>query len=149
MLATSKIIIAVKKKLEKNFKGIKIQSQDIEEGFLRPSFFIELDNIKVEDFMKKLQEKNITVRITYFPSTLIGNQAENLKTLDKLNETFLEDNILELDDNYVTEVNEVDTSISNRLVHYSFEIFLSEEYIRNINKEMIEELDIKIKKEGN
>lgn len=148
MLATSKIIIAVKKKIEKNFQ-VKIQSQDIEEGFLRPSFFIELDNIKVEDFMKKLQEKNITVRITYFPSDLKGNQVENLKVLDKLNEIFLEDNILELDNNFVTEVNEVEASIINRLVHYSFEIFLSEEYIRNINKEMIEELDISFKKEGN
>lgn len=148
MLATSKIIIAVKKKIEKNFQ-VKIQSQDIEEGFLRPSFFIELDNIKVEDFMKKLQEKNITVRITYFPSDLKGNQVENLKVLDKLNEIFLEDNILELDNNFVTEVNEVEASIINRLVHYSFEIFLSEEYIRNVNKEMIEELDISFKKEGN
>lgn len=142
MLATSKIIVAIKKKLEKNFKEVKVQSQDIEEGFLRPSFFIELDNIKIEDFMKKLQEKNITVRITYFPSDPIGNQVENLKVLDKLNEIFLEDNILELEENFATEINEVEADIVGRLVHYNFDLFLSEEYIRNINKEIIEEIEI-------
>ena len=148
MLAINRVTAAVKKKLKNTFKNIDIQSQDISEGFKRPSFFIELDNIKVNDFMKKLQETELTVRISYFPSKVNYNTSEIYSTLDILNRTFIEDNLLELEEGYVTEVNESNISVVDKVLHFDFDVFLSEEYIRKLhNEETMEELEIDIHKE--
>ena len=148
MLAINRVTAAVKKKLENTFKNIKIQSQDISEGFKRPSFFIELDNININDFMTKLQETELTVRISYFPSKVNYNTSEIYSTLDILNRTFIEDNLLELEEGYVTEVNESNISVVDKVLHFDFDVFLSEEYIRKLhNEETMEELEIDIHKE--
>ena len=148
MLPINRVTVAVKKKLKNTFKNIDIQSQDISEGFKRPSFFIELDNIKVNDFMKKLQETELTVRISYFPSKVNYNTSEIYSTLDILNKTFVEDSILELEEGYVTEVNESSISVVDRVLHFDFDIFLSEEYVRKLhNEEAIQEFEIDINKE--
>ena len=148
MLAINRVTAAVKKKLENTFKNIKIQSQDISEGFKRPSFFIELDNININDFMTKLQETELTVRISYFPSKVNYNTSEIYSTLDILNKTFVEDSILELEEGYVTEVNESSISVVDRVLHFDFDIFLSEEYVRKLhNEEAIQEFEIDINKE--
>ena len=148
MLAINRVTAAVKKKLENTFKNIKIQSQDISEGFKRPSFFIELDNININDFMTKLQETELTVRISYFPSKVNYNTSEIYSTLDILNRTFIEDNLLELEEGYVTEVNESNISVIDKVLHFDFDIFLSEEYVRKLhNEETMEELEIDIHKE--
>lgn len=148
MLAINRVIAAVKKKLENTFKNTEIQSEDISEGFNRPSFFIELDNINVNDFMTKLQETDLTVRISYFPANINYNTSEIYSTLDILNRTFIEDNILELEEGYVTEVNESNISVVDKVLHFDFDVFLSEEYIRKLhNEETMEELEIDIHKE--
>lgn len=148
MLAINRVTAAVKKKLKNTFKNIDIQSQDISEGFKRPSFFIELDNINVNDFMTKLQETELTVRISYFPSKVNYNTSEIYSTLDILNQTFIEDNLLEIEEGYVTEVNESNISVVDKVLHFDFDIFLSEEYVRKLhNEETIEELEIDIHKE--
>ena len=148
MLAINRVIAAVKKKLENTFKNTEIQSEDISEGFNRPSFFIQLDNIKVNDFMTKLQETDLTVRISYFPSKINYNTSEIYSTLDILNKTFIEDNLLELEEGYVTEVNESNISVVDKVLHFDFDIFLSEEYVRKLhNEETMEELEIDIHKE--
>lgn len=148
MLAINRVIAAVKKKLENTFKNTEIQSEDISEGFRRPSFFIELDNIKVSDFMTKLQETDLTVRISYFPSNVNYNTSEICSTLDMLNKTFIEDNLLELEEGYMTEVNESNISVVDKILHFDFDVFLSEEYVRKLhNDEKMEELEIDIHKE--
>lgn len=148
MLPINRVTAAVKKKLKNNFKNIDIQSQDISEGFKRPSFFIELDNINVNDFMTKLQETDLTVRISYFPSKIKYNTDEICSTLNNLNQIFIEDNILELEEGYVTEVNECNISVVDKVLHFDFAVFLSEEYIRKLhNEETMEELEIDIHKE--
>ena len=148
MLAINRVTAAVKKKLKNTFKNIDIQSQDISEGFKRPSFFIELDNININDFMTKLQETELTVRISYFPSKVNYNTSEIYSTLDILNRTFIEDNLLELEEGYVTEVNESNISVVDKVLHFDFDIFLSEEYVRKLhNEETMEELEIDIHKE--
>ena len=148
MLAINRVTAAVKRKLENTFKNTDIQSQDISEGFKRPSFFIELDNINVNDFMTKLQETELTVRISYFPSKVNYNTNEIYSTLDILNQTFVEDNLLEMEEGYITEVNKCNISVVDRVLHFDFDIFLSEEYVRKLhNEETIQEFEIDINKE--
>lgn len=148
MLAIIKVTEAVKSKLRNTFKNTNIQSQDISEGFKRPSFFIELDNIKVSDFMTKLQETDLTVRISYFPSKVNYNTSEICSTLDILNRTFIEDNLLELEEGYITEVNASNVSVVDKVLHFDFDINLSEEYVRKLhNEETMGELELGINKE--
>ena len=148
MLAIIKVTEAVKSKLRNTFKNTNIQSQDISEGFKRPSFFIELDNIKVSDFMTKLQETDLTVRISYFPSKVNYNTSEICSTLDILNRTFIEDNLLELEEGYITEVNDSNVSVVDKVLHFDFDINLSEEYVRKLhNEETMGELELGINKE--
>ena len=148
MLAIIKVTEAVKSKLRNTFKNTNIQSQDISEGFKRPSFFIELDNIKVSDFMTKLQETDLTVRISYFPSKVNYNTSEICSTLDILNRTFIEDNLLELEEEYITEVNDSNVSVVDKVLHFDFDINLSEEYVRKLhNEETMGELELGINKE--
>ena len=145
MLAISEVIKAVQRKIEKNVHDVYITSQDISEGFKRPSFFIELDNINISDFMTKLRETNVTVRISYFPRKVNYNQAEMYKTIDMLNEILIEDNIIELENGFVTEVNECDISVVDKVLHFDFDVYLSEEYVRELyNKEKMEDIEINI-----
>ena len=145
MLGISKVIVAIKKKLNKVFPKIEVQMQDIEEGFKRPSFFIELANIKSKDFMKNFKDNSLTVRIIYFPSHPHKNQLELLKMMDELDKIFIEDNILELDVDFRTEIYEADKNVVDKVLHYNFDIYFSEQYIKEmIEVEMMENLEFKM-----
>lgn len=145
MLGISKVIVAIKKKLNKAFPKIEVQMQDIEEGFKRPSFFIELANIKSKDFMKNFKDNSLTVRIIYFPSHPHKNQFELLKMMDELDKIFIEDNILELDVDFRTEIYEADKNVVDKVLHYNFDIYFSEQYIKEmIEVEMMENLEFKM-----
>ncbi len=145
MLGISKVIVAIKKKLNKAFPKIEVQMQDIEEGFKRPSFFIELANIKSKDFMKNFKDNSLTVRIIYFPSHPHKNQLELLKMMDELDKIFIEDNILELDVDFRTEIYEADKNVVDKVLHYNFDIYFSEQYIKEmIEVEMMENLEFKM-----
>ncbi len=145
MLGISKVITAIKKKLNKAFPKIEVQMQDIEEGFQRPSFFIELTNIKSKDFMKSFKDNSFTIRIIYFPSHPHKNQLELLKMMDELDKIFIEDNVLELDVDFRTEIYEADKNIVDKVLHYSFDIYFSEQYIKEmIEIEMMENLEFKM-----
>lgn len=145
MLGISKVIVAIKKKLNKAFPKIEVQMQDIEEGFKRPSFFIELANIKSKDFMKNFKDNSLTIRIVYFPSHPHKNQLELLKMMDELDKIFIEDNILELDVDFRTEIYEADKNVVDKVLHYSFDIYFSEQYIKEmIEVEMMENLEFKM-----
>lgn len=145
MLGISKVIVAIKKKLNKAFPKIEVQMQDIEEGFKRPSFFIELANIKSKDFMKNFKDNSLTVRIIYFPSHPHKNQLELLKMMDELDKIFIEDNILELDVDFRAEIYEADKNVVDKVLHYNFDIYFSEQYIKEmIEVEMMENLEFKM-----
>lgn len=145
MLGISKVITAIKKKLNKAFPKIEVQMQDVEEGFKRPSFFIELTNIKSKDFMKSFKDNSLTIRIIYFPSHPHKNQLELLKMMDELDKIFIEDNVLELDVDFRTEIYETDKNVVDKVLHYSFDIYFSEQYIKEmIEVEMMENLEFKM-----
>lgn len=145
MLEISKVMVATKKKLNKAFPKIEVQMQDIEEGFKRPSFFIELANIKSKDFMKNFKDNSLTVRIIYFPSHSHKNQLEILEMMDELDKIFIEDNVLELDVDFRIEIYEADKNVVDKVLHYSFDIYFSEQYIKEmIEVEMMENLEFKM-----
>jgi hypothetical protein len=143
MVKFEKILSSVILKLRTGIPGIIVQSNNIEEGFSRPSFFVQLDNIKIEDLMKKVQERKMTIRIIYFPTDKNKNQLELLRMMDSLNESFVVDNILEIDDDTSTSIQSVDLDKTDDVLHFDFDIELTEMYTREIIAEMMEELNMK------
>lgn len=87
MITFKKIKTTVNKKLISNFRDIDVSSKSSNEGFERPSFKVELDNVKREGSLTQV-ERSCTVRIFYFPSTIDDNAAELLDVQEALGDLF-------------------------------------------------------------
>lgn len=146
------ILVAIVKKI-KNIsienENITIYTKDVEEGFKRPCFFLKLDNIKVSDFMKNAKIREITVRLTYFPSHKHKNQEELLEIREQIESLFIEDNYIEVLEEskdrqqVVIEVNNSKfNESSDNIMSFQFDITLDEFYVRENNNEMMEEIHI-------
>lgn len=142
------ILEALVKYLETLPGEIEVQTQDVEEGFERPSFFVGLDNIKVNDFMKTSKVRDLTVRITYFPKDKHINQIELLDMQESLEELFIENNYIEIlpetedREAVVVEVENAKFPSDKDILQFQFDITLDEYYIRETNYEKMENLEI-------
>lgn len=131
------IVTRIKSKFPK-----AVFSTDIEKAITRPSFFIDFDNIKSSDFMNEALDKNITVRIYYFSTTIDENKIELLKMKDDLIELFLENNLITVNENIKFEIEELDLSVVDKVLHCYFDIRISENYNRIDNTPLMEELEL-------
>ncbi len=87
MITFENIRTTVTKNLKANFNGLKVLSESVKDGFKRPSFKVELDNVKREGYLTQV-EKSCTVRIFYFPSTIDDNAIELLDVQEALGNLF-------------------------------------------------------------
>jgi len=87
MITFENIRATVTKNLKANFNGLKVSSKSVKDGFTRPSFKVELDNVKREGYLTQV-EKSCTVRIFYFPSTADDNAIELLDVQEELGNLF-------------------------------------------------------------
>ena len=85
MITYKDIRIAVNRQLSKT--GIRINSRDVQEGFIRPSFFVQLDNVSRSGNETQI-ERSMTVRIYYFPSDRYEYSIEALETQEILEDLF-------------------------------------------------------------
>lgn len=138
---------AIVSRIKTKFPNI-VFSKDIEKGITRPSFFIDFDNIKVSDFMNEAQDKSLTVRIYYFSTTVDGNKIELLKMYDDLIDLLLNDNLIVVDENIKFEVEELEISVVDKVLHCYFDVRISEEYNRIDNTPVIEDLEVRIERKG-
>lgn len=139
-----KILNAVNKKLKTRFGLQILSSGDVEEKITRPSFMVELDNMGSSDFMSVSQDKKMTVRIHYFSSDKNKNKIENLNMIDSLDELFVKDSILKVEEGFNLDIDsDIDADIVDKVLQYSFDIEFSELYDRVDNAEMMGELNIK------
>lgn len=123
-------------------------STDVTENIVRPSFYIEFDGMRAQDFMNKAIDRNINANIMYFSATRDKNKLELMETIDKLNKIFVEDGIISVNDNFGVQVwDEVEIEIVDKVLHYNMPMFLSEDYERIDNTPLMEELQIKTKEE--
>ncbi|KOS61722.1 hypothetical protein FJQ98_02960 [Lysinibacillus agricola] len=86
MITFKQIKTTINKKLLSNF-DIDVSSKSANEGFTRPSFKVELDNVRREGYLTQV-EKSCTVRIFYFPADEIDNSVELLDVQEKLGDLF-------------------------------------------------------------
>lgn len=86
MISYKDIKLAVNTLLSNQFQ-VEIQSNDVKEGFNRPSFFVELDDMARSSIDTQV-EKNLTIRILYFPSDRYSYSTEILGVQADLEELF-------------------------------------------------------------
>lgn len=117
MIGYKEIKKAVNNLINKNFKA-KINSNNIKEGFMRPSFFIELDDVKQTAYEEQIH-RSMTIRIFYFPSDRETYSIEVLEVQQKLEEVFdLKLRVLDREIN----INETEAAVSDGVLEFSFEI---------------------------
>lgn len=127
------IKLAINEKILSIFPEVEIQSKDIEEGFKRPSFYVDFENSKLFKIAAEYYNKSISVKVYYFASDRYKHSTENLEVQESLESLFIDKLV-------VNEVNipilEVESNVVDSVLQFSFEL----EY--NINK--VEEYDNEI-----
>ncbi len=139
---------AIVSKLRKIDPEVEVNSFDIEEGFKRPCFYVDMLNSKVNNLMNKFQDKNLEFDILYFPKHPKKNQIDLLEMRDKLTESFVENSYFNIMDDLVVQATDVDIFEVDKVLHCKFNIFISEEYVR-IYEHNMEELEFKEEINGN
>lgn len=133
---------AIVSKLRKIDTNIDVNSSDIEEGFKRPCFFIDMLDTKTKNLMDKFQEKDIEFDILYFPKHPKKNREDLLSMMDELNKSFVEESYFKITDDLVVQATDVKIFEVDKVLHCEFKIFISEQYIKTHEYNM-EELEIK------
>lgn len=119
-----------------------ISSQDISERFEKNTLYIYFDNVKQNDYMKKFVEKNITVRLIYFPKDDKHNTIELLEMQDILLELFTVEDIINLKNKAYAQINSVNTNRHDGTVLFDFDAYIFEAYDEKSYPNM-EEITIK------
>lgn len=133
---------AIVKRIKSKIRGIPIMSMDVQEGIKRPSFFIDFDNIRVQDFMNLSVDKTMTVRIYYFSKERDRNKIENMEMQDELTDLFLNDNVLRIDGHIGAEIEELEFNVVDGVLHCYFNLEISEDYDRTDDTSVMEDLEI-------
>lgn len=128
--------------LRKNFNETAVSSQDITENFNRSTFYIKFDNIKSSEYMGKFSEKDITVRIVYFPENDTDNVIELLVKQDELMKKFAQSTVVKLKDGVFANIEEYNSTIIDKTLHFDFDAYVFEEYDA-VEHETMEEISHK------
>ncbi len=127
---------------------IHIQTQDVKEGFKRPSFFVGFERISPDNFMGTAKVRDITMKVVYFPSDKHNNSVEILTKMDEIEDIFTDKRkitVLEETDtreSVVVEVNNSEFTETNDIIEFLFDITLDERLPAEEHPDKMEELEI-------
>ena len=143
MICEKEIITAINRELAQKFPNIERNSKDIEEGFLRPSFFVESDNENYGKIGQSYADDSLTIRIYYFPSDPKNNRLENMEIKSELIRLFRFS--INIDDNFVIPVDDITSTIADKVLIVSFDLIMVQD-IEADNQEipLMEDLDFTI-----
>ncbi|GIP17766.1 hypothetical protein J40TS1_34080 [Paenibacillus montaniterrae] len=148
MITLSQVMQAICHKLTHLMPEVPIQSNDIEEGFDRPSLFVEFVDVKTATSIGNQRERNIEVTIFYFPSDRYEYEIELLEKQETLEEAFR--NPFVITESFYVFPDEVDSIVTDGVLQTSFSIYLLERADQDsgAGSEMMEHLKVKVRKEG-
>lgn len=96
--------------------GYEINSNDVKEGFSRPSFFVDFDNINRSSTEEQVM-RSLTVRIYFFPSDRYNYSLEVLDVSERL-ENLFELKLSVLDRKFT--VSEVNSDVTDGVLNFNF-----------------------------
>lgn len=117
MISYKQIKKAINDTLKAKF-NIEINSKDIKEGFIRPSFFVEFDEMNRIGLESQI-ERSFTVRIYFFASDKDAPSIENMEVQEELENAF--DMKLKVADRFFN-VLEARSVVSDGVLQFEFEI---------------------------
>lgn len=142
MTSFEQIKTSIVSKLKECSPGIRVQKNDIEEGIERPCFYIDIKNVDMDNLMGNFDEKNIAFDILYFPKDKKNNTIDILERQSELAEEFNKNRVIKIDKEYLAEAEKVKLFEVDKVLHLTFELSLSEEYLKE-EKELMEDLKVK------
>lgn len=116
MITYKDVKLAINQQLGKT--GIEITSRDVKEGFNRPSFFVQLDNVGRSGDESQVH-RSMTVQIYYFPTDRYEYSLEVLDMQETLENLF--DLKLAVKDRFFN-VDEVRTNVVDGVLNASFDL---------------------------
>lgn len=99
-----------------------INANDVKEGFDRPSFFVDFDNVNPGKSLTQI-EKSFTTRIYYFPESISNNSMELLEVMEDLEMLF--DLKLPVKDR-LFNITDVNSGITDGVLQFAFDIYFEE-----------------------
>lgn len=142
------IQVSIVEKLREYAPDIDTISSDIEEGFKRPCFYIDMLDTDINDLGNNFQEIEIEFDVLYFPEHQKKNQEELLKMRDILTKAFVRNKSIKIADDLITEAENVKLFEVDKILHCTFNVFIAEEYEKEYEENM-EELKFKEEINGN
>lgn len=118
MLPIEEILAAVNTKLKEAFH-IDINSNDVTEGFDRPSFYVVFDNVAKTDYLRGFK-RNLTVRIYYFPTNRYKYQLEILEKQQGIEALFRLG--LQVNNRHLNIVEGIESYITDGVLQISFDL---------------------------
>ena len=151
MITPFTIRIAINQKLKSMFPTIPVIAQDIEKGFVQPSFTVRFEDYRPEQIQESL-EQSMTVRIFYFPNfdddEMFTDVMEKLFAIPKTfgNKLYVANRALNINEPEVIEI--------DGILEYSFNLLFEQYDAENDaearpDAELMQDLYIQMKKEGN
>lgn len=140
MIKYSQIIKKVNELLKEEF-GVLIDDLDLKEKFVRPSFKVEIDDVKHEIFMTTLKKLSFVIRIYYFMPTKL--KADKLDVMQKLQDLFSLVLVVEEypdGSRFLLPIDELTFVENDGVLIASFETYTYEELEKDIELEYMEEL---------
>lgn len=82
------IVRSITEKLNGVFPDVSVTSNDVSEGFKRPSFFMEFVAPRSTPISENRRKRTFTLRISYFPTSRTENDLELLEVQETLEQIF-------------------------------------------------------------
>lgn len=143
MITLSDLVTVINNTLDTKFPTISRLSTDIEEGFNRPAFFVDIDNHNKSMLGEVLKDVNLTVRIYYFPSSKQKNRIELLTMIEDLNSIFLTN--LMINEDFFIPIDEINATITaEKVLLVNFDVRYVYEVAEDEDLELIENLEMNI-----
>lgn len=143
MITLKDLITVINTKLSTKFPNINIVSTDIEEGFDRPAFFIDIDNHNKSTLGEVLRDVNLTIRIYYFSTSKYKNRVELITMIEDLTNLFLTN--LKINEDFYIPIDEVNSTITEeKVVIVDFDVRYVYEVFEEEDLETLEDLNINI-----
>lgn len=84
MLSVIDIIRALSELVEENFPDFPVNDRDLEEGFPRPSYFVDVDNIKGENITANHVKETAEIQLYFFAENIYSGFLELLDMKNEL-----------------------------------------------------------------
>jgi len=132
--------------LKTNFPTIPVKSQDIEKGFVRPSFTTIFDEVK-NVTLESLIETSLKVYVYYFPELNTDDYYLHLDDV-KYKLPLIFGNKLAVNDRYL-DVNEPTVNVVDGIIVFEFDMFFYQDKplsAKEIEAQTMQDLEFKFKK---